>query len=64
MTTTTWAAPTVTVKVPNVDTGLIEGLKKVRHFLAVCIGVYAEQDSNYRGLDLYGNPIWVKLPKP
>lgn len=62
MTPMTYTTAQPTLAAPKLDPKLIAALKSVRHFLAVCVGVYAEEDSGYRGLDLYGKPIWVKKP--
>ncbi len=62
MTSITWTTSAKSLRIPSFDARLVKALKDMRHFLAVCIGVYAEQDSNYRGLDLNGNPVWAKRP--
>jgi len=35
-------------------------LKAIGHVFAIGLGVYAEQDSAFRGLDLNGNAVWAK----
>lgn len=59
MTTMTWTTTAASVPSAKIGTFVMPVLKKIGHFIAVCAGAYAAEDSNYRGLDLNGNPIWV-----
>ncbi|WP_420862365.1 hypothetical protein [Algirhabdus cladophorae] len=62
MTTMTYTATAQPIKTVDFGAFILPIAKKVAHFLKVCAGVYAEQDSNYRGLDLNGNAVWATSP--
>lgn len=59
MTSTTWTSTTIATARPDFGATLMPALKKIGHFLAVCLGVHADTDSNFRGLDLNGNAMWA-----
>lgn len=59
MTTVTYTTPataTAALKAPN---RALAAFAKVNTFLNVFFGARADQDSNFRGLDLNGNPMWA-----
>jgi len=60
MTSTTWNVSHTTFKSPELANVGLRVLREMGHFVAVCLGAYAEQDSNFRGLDLNGNAIWSR----
>jgi len=63
MTTMTYTTSAPAIKSINFGEFLAPAAQKIGHFLKVCAGVYAEQDSAYRGLDLNGNAVWATAPK-
>jgi len=59
MTTTTWTAPAPATAQIEVTIPAFKGLKKVAHFFAIACGATAANDTEFRGLDLNGNPMWA-----
>jgi hypothetical protein len=60
MTTTTWNTAAPAIVTPEVPAAAKFGFKTFAHYVAVFFGATAETDSNFRGLDLNGNPVWIK----
>jgi len=60
MTTTTWtSAPTVTATT-DIATVAKPKLAYLMRFAAVALGINADKDDHFRGLDLNGNAMWSK----
>lgn len=59
MKTLTYTAPATAPAALKTPNRALAAFVKVNTFLNVFFGATAEQDSNFRGLDLNGNPMWA-----
>lgn len=61
MTTTTWtSAATTTTATTDIASVAKPKLAYLKRFAAVALGVNADKDDHFRGLDLNGNAMWSK----
>lgn len=59
MTTTTYTAPIATSAPVATGNKALSAFNKVNTFFNVFFGATADADSNFRGLDMNGNAMWV-----